>query len=66
MNVLHNCVKNCFTLCKYGLYDSIELTYEEDNNEQMDDGEDMCCCNLCYTVRHVILFSTRRLECKYK
>lgn len=65
MNILHNCVnvfKNCFTLCKYGCN---KLTYEEDNNEQMDDGEDMCYCNLCYTVRHIILFSTRRLECKH-
>ena len=61
MNILHN----CFTVCKYGLYDSIELTYEEDNNK-MDDGEDMCYCNLCYTIRHIILFSTRRLECKYR
>jgi len=56
-------VYNIITLCKYligftRMY-SIEFEYIEDDNEY----EEICYCNLCYTVRNIILFATRRLKC---
>jgi len=40
----------------------IEFEYvKEDENNQV---EVLCNCNLCYNVRNIILFSTRRLLCK--
>jgi hypothetical protein len=61
-------INNFIILCKYmisnifGLgVNSIEFEYTKEDKE---DNNDTCYCNLCYTFRNIILFTSRQLKCK--
>lgn len=52
-------IYNFIILCKYVIYNifrfkNIELKFEQQYDEQND--EEYCNCNLCYTVRNILLF----------
>jgi hypothetical protein len=60
-------IYNFITLCKYIINKTIGFTYVDCIEFEYindDDDEELCNCNLCYTFRNIILFTTRRL--KYK
>jgi hypothetical protein len=58
-------IYNFITLCKYiinkvfGLKNIDYIEFEYTDN---DDIEEPCYCNLCYTVRNIMLFTTQRLK----
>lgn len=63
MIIIHNFI----TLCKYLInntwnFKSVECIDFEDINNDDDDVEVPCYCNLCYVTRNIILFATRRLK----
>ena len=63
-------IYNFITLCKYIINNIIRfngiyyIEFESINNDDHDDDEIECHCNLCYSVKNIILFTSRRLKCK--
>ena len=60
---------NLITVCKYTINNIIRINgiycieFEAIKNDD-DDDEIECHCNLCYSVKNIILFATRRLKFK--
>ncbi len=56
-------IYNFITLCKY-LINNMNVNYLEfeGNDDDNDDEEPLCPCNLCFTFRNLIFFVTRRLK----
>lgn len=60
---------NLITVCKYIINNIIRINgiycieFESIKNDD-DDIEVECHCNLCYSVKNIMLFVTRRLKCK--
>ena len=52
---------NMITLCKYLFSGKNTIEFE---NIPQDDEEPYCECNMCYTVRNIIFFTTCPLKCK--
>ena len=60
-------IYNFILLCEYLINNAIGFTcsiYYDDDDDDDDDIEVPCYCNICYTLRNIISFATRRL--KYK
>ena len=55
-------IQNFITLCKYFINNSIGFLVFEHIDEDDDDDNFMCNCNLCYVTGNIILFATRRLK----
>ena len=58
---------NCITLCKYYITKpayTIEFEYKKEDD--VDDDEIDCNCNLCFTFRNILFFATKRLCRKQK
>jgi len=56
-------IYNFITLFKYFICKNTYIEFEYIKEDEMDD-EMICYCNLCNTIRNIILFTIRRLNLK--
>lgn len=55
---------NMITLCRYLFSSNNTIEFENIPPKEDDIEEPYCECNMCYTVRNIIFFTTRQLKCK--
>ena len=62
MIIIHNFVLLCEHLINNAVGFTSNVSFLNDDDD--DDVEEQCYCNVCYTLGNIILFATKRLEYK--